>query len=100
MDESKYTTKIRNKFNALVHDSSHVAIGILDDGNQRKIERIKEGLLAMRERSKILKDTIVHQDDELKILGDRCTKFAAKLSSVENNLDPLMGHQRKHTLVF
>ena len=37
-------------------------IELPDDSHQKKIERVKESILAMKERTKILQDTIVQQD--------------------------------------
>ena len=37
-------------------------IELLDDSHRKKIERVKESILAMKERTKILQDTILQQD--------------------------------------
>ena len=48
----------------------------------------------------ILRDTIVHRDVELTVLRVVCTESAVKLSSIEEQLDYLMGKQKKHTMHF
>ena len=70
------------------------------DSHQKKIERIKESILAMKERTKILRDTIVQRDVELTILRVVCTESAVKISRIEQQLDSLMGKQEKHTIAF
>ena len=39
-----------------------------DDSHRKKIERVKESILAMKERTKILQDTILQRDVELTVL--------------------------------
>ena len=72
----------------------------LPDDSHRKIERVKESILAMKERTKILRDTILQRDVELKVLRVVCTKSALRLSSIEEQLDYLKGQQKKHTVAF
>ena len=43
-------------------------IELLDDSHRKRIERVKERILAMKERTKILQDTIVQRDIELIVL--------------------------------
>ena len=52
--------------------------------HQKKIERVKESILAMKERTKILRDTIVQRDVELIVLQVVCSKSAVRLSSIED----------------
>ena len=54
----------------------------------------------MKERTKILRDTIVQRDVELTVLRVVCGKSAVRLSSIEEQLDSLMGQQKKHTIAF
>ena len=68
--------------------------------HQKKIERVKESIQAMKERTKILRDTIVQRDVELTVLRVVCTESAIRLSSIEEQLDYLMGQQKKHTVAF
>ena len=75
-------------------------IELPNDSHQKQIERVKESILAMKERTKILRDTIVQQDVELTVLRVVCTKSEVKLSSIEEQLDSLMGQQKKHTIAF
>ena len=75
-------------------------IELPDDSHRKKIEQVKESILAMKERTKILRDTIVQRDVELTILRVVCTKSEVKISSIEEQLDSLMGQQKKHTIAF
>ena len=43
-------------------------IELLDDSHRKKFERVKESILAMKERTKILRDTILQRDVELTTL--------------------------------
>ena len=43
-------------------------IELPDDSHRKKIERVKENIIAMKERTKILRDTILQQDVELIVL--------------------------------
>ena len=54
----------------------------------------------MKERTKILRDTIVQRDVELTVLRVVCTESAIRLSNIEEQLDSLMGQQKKHTIAF
>ena len=54
----------------------------------------------MKERTKILRDTIVQRDVELTVLQVVCTESAVRISSIEQHLDSLMGQQEKHTIAF
>ena len=54
----------------------------------------------MKERTKIVYDTIVQRDVELTVLRVVCTESAVRLSSIEEQLDSLMGQQKKHTIAF
>ena len=40
-------------------------IELPDDSHRKKIERVKESILVMKERTKIVRDTIVQRDVEL-----------------------------------
>ena len=71
-----------------------------NDSHRKKIERDKESILAMKGRTKILRDTIVQRDVELTVLPVVCTESMVKLSSIEKRLDYLMGKQKKHTIEF
>ena len=71
-----------------------------DDSHQNKIERVKENILAMKERTKILRDIIVHRDVELTVLRVVCTESVVRISSIEEQLDYLMGQQKKYTIAF
>ena len=42
-------------------------IELPDDRHRQKIERVKESILAMKERTKILRDTILQQDVKLNV---------------------------------
>ena len=53
------------------------------DSQRKKIERVKESILEMKERTKILWDTILQRDVELTILRVVCTESAVRLSSIE-----------------
>ena len=66
-------------------------IELPDDSHRKKIERVKESILAMKERTKILRDTIVQQDVELTIVRVVCSKSTVRLSNIEEQLDSLMG---------
>ena len=70
------------------------------DSHCKKTERVKERILAMKERTKILRDTILQRDVELIALRVVCTKLAVMLSSIEDKLDSLMWQQKKHTIAF
>lgn len=65
---------------------------------QKEIEYLTERLLAMEEKSKMLKDTLLKRDSELKASRVMCARTAAKLSSVEEQLESLMGQRQKPTL--
>ena len=54
----------------------------------------------MKERTKILRDTILQRDVELTSLRVVCTKSAVRLSSIEEQLYSLMGQQKKHAIAF
>ena len=43
-------------------------IELPDDSHRKKIERVKESILAMKERTKILRNTILQRDVELTTL--------------------------------
>ena len=43
-------------------------IELPDDSHRKKIEHVKQSILAMKERTKILRDTIVQRDVELTVL--------------------------------
>ena len=75
-------------------------IELPDDSHQKKIEHVKESILAMKETTKILRDTIVQRNVELTVLRVVCTKSVVKLSSIEEQIDSLMGQQKKHTIAF
>ena len=75
-------------------------IELPNDSHRKKIERIKERILAMKERTKILRDTVVQRGVELTVLRVVCTESAVRLSSIEKQLDSLMGQQKKHTIAF
>ena len=75
-------------------------IELLDDSHRKKFERVKESILAMKERTKILRDTILQRHVELTTLRVVCTESAVMLYSIEERLDFLMGQQKKHTIAF
>ena len=75
-------------------------IELLDDSHRKKIERVKESILVMKERTKILRDTILQRDVELTSLRIVCVESTVRLSSIEEQLDSLMGQQKKHTIAF
>ena len=75
-------------------------IELLDDSHQKKIERVKESIIEMKERTEILRDTIVQRDVELTVLRVVCTESEVRLSSIEKQLDSLMGQHKKHTIAF
>ena len=54
----------------------------------------------MKERTKILRDTILQRDVELTILQVACIESAFRISSIEEQLDSLMGQQKKHAIAF
>ena len=54
----------------------------------------------MKERTEILRDTIVQRDVELTVLRVVCTESEVRLSSIEEQLDSLMGQQKKHNISF
>ena len=43
-------------------------IELLDDSHRKKIERVKESIIATKERTKILRDNILQRDVELTVL--------------------------------
>ena len=75
-------------------------IELPDDIHRKNIERVKERILEMKERTKILQDTILQRDVELTTLRFVCTKSAVRISSIEEQLDSLMGQQKKNTIAF
>ena len=54
----------------------------------------------MKERIKILRDTILQRDVELTALRVVCAKSAVRISSIEEQLYYLMGQKKKHTIAF
>ena len=84
----------------MIHGINPMVMRISYDSRKNKIQCLKEGLQAMKGRTKILRDTILQQDIVLKILGDMVVNSTSKLSNVKEQLDSLMQQQRKHTLVF
>ena len=54
----------------------------------------------MIERTKILWNTILQRDVELTALRAVCAESTVRLSSIEEQLDYLMGQQKKHTIAF
>ena len=58
-------------------------IELPDDSHRKNIERVKESILAMKERTKILRDTIVQRDVELTVLRVVCIESAVRISSIE-----------------
>ena len=58
-------------------------IELPDDSHRKKIERVKKSILAMKERTKILRDTIVQRDVELTVLRVVCTELVVRISSIE-----------------
>ena len=75
-------------------------IELPDDSHRKKIECVKESILAMKERTKILRNTILQRDVELTALRVVCAESAVRLSSIEEQLYYLMGQQKKHTIAF
>ena len=49
-------------------------IELIDDSHQKKIECVKESILAMKERTKILRDNILQRDVERTVLRVVCTE--------------------------
>ena len=84
----------------MIHGINPMVTRISYDSREKKIHYLKEGLQAMKERTKILRDTILQQDIVLKILGDMGVNSTTKLSCVKEKLDSLMRQHKKHTLVF
>lgn len=76
--------------------------GISNDSHQQntreEINNLIEDLLAIKERTSMLKDKILQQDNELKSLGVRCAKTISNLAIVKEQLELLMGKQHKPTL--
>ena len=62
-------------------------IEVPDDSHRKNIERVKESILVMKERTKILQDTIVQRDVELTVLQVVCTESTVRISSIEQQLD-------------
>ena len=58
-------------------------IELPDDSHRKKIERVKESILAMKERTKILRNTMLQRDVELTTLRVVCIESAVRLSSIE-----------------
>ena len=58
-------------------------IDLPDDSHRKKIERVKESILAMKERTEIFRDTIIQRDVELTILQVACTESMVSISSIE-----------------
>ena len=57
-----------------VRDSLYMhEIKLPDYSHRKKIERVKESILVMKERTKILQDTILQRDVELTSLRVVCT---------------------------
>ena len=75
-----------------VRDSLYMHdIEIPNYSHRKKIECVKDSILAMKERTKILRNTILQRDVELTALRVVCTKSAVRISSIEEQLDSLMG---------
>ena len=79
---SQQDSAVDNKVQADTKTSLR-ATNLPDDSHQKKIERLKEAILAMKERTKILQDTILQQDVALNVLRVVCAKSFTKLSSIE-----------------
>ena len=54
----------------------------------------------MKEKTKILRDTILQRDVELTVIRVVGTESTVGISSIEQQLDYLMGQQEKHTIAF
>lgn len=65
---------------------------------QKEIDYLTKCLSAMEEKNKMLKDTLLKRDSELKASRVMCARTAAKLSSVEEQLESLMGQRQKPIL--
>lgn len=65
---------------------------------QKETEYLTERLSAMEEKNKMLKDTLSKRDSELKASRVMCARTASKLSSVEEQLESLMGQRQKPIL--
>ena len=70
------------------------------DSHQKKIELVQKSILAMKERTKILRDTTLQRDVEITVLRVVCTESAIRLSSIEEQLDSLTGQHKKHAIAF
>ena len=57
------------------------------DSHQKKIELVQKSILAMKERTKILRDTTLQRDVEITVLRVVCTKSAVRISSIEQQLE-------------
>ena len=62
-------------------------IDLPDDSHRQKIECVKESILAMKERTKLLRDTILQRDVELTTLRVVCAELMVRISSIEEQLD-------------
>lgn len=56
--------------------------GINKEHTQEESKHLKEGLLEMKERTKMLKDTILQQDNDFMFLEVRCAQTAANITRV------------------
>ena len=72
----------------------------LDDSYQKRIEGLKEALLAMKKKNKILQDTILQLKGELDDLGGMCAKSTANLFSIGEQLRSLTRQYKKDTSEF
>ena len=75
-------------------------IELPDDSHRKKIDRVKESILAMKDRTKILWDTILQRDVEFTVLRVVCTESTVRLSSIEEQLDSFRGNIRNILLHF
>ena len=72
-----------------VRESLYVhEIELPDDSHRKKIERVKESILVMKEGTKILQDTILQQDVELTCLRVVCTESAVRLFILKSSWIP------------
>ena len=66
---NEHRSRDSEKLDMEVRESLYMhEIELPDDSHRKKIERVKESILAMKERTKIFQDTIVQRDVELTVL--------------------------------
>ena len=81
---NEHNSRVSGKSHMEVRESLYMhEIELPDDSHRKKIERVKESILAMKERTKILRDTIVQRDVELIVLRVVCIESVVRISSIE-----------------